>query len=98
MLSVSYSKEASNEDLIHDLIQKTHDNGGKFILLSAHLPYELASFADADALIACYNSRGMEMIPTGESNRPKYGANIPAAIYAIFGGSDITGTLPVSIN
>ena len=98
MLSVSYSKEASNEDLIHDLIQKTHDNGGKFILLSAHLPYELSSFADADALIACYNSRGMEMIPTGESNRPKYGANIPAAIYAIFGGSDITGTLPVSIN
>ena len=98
MLSVSYSKEASNEDLIHDLIHKTHDNGGKFILLSAHLPYELASFADADALIACYNSRGMEMIPTGESNRPKYGANIPAAIYAIFGGSDITGTLPVSIN
>ena len=98
MLSVSYSKEASNEDLIHDLIQKTHDNGGKFILLSAHLPYELASFADADALIACYNSRGMEMIPTGESNKPKYGANIPAAIYAIFGGSDITGTLPVSIN
>lgn len=98
MLSVSYSKEASNEDLIHDLIQKTHDNGGKFILLSAHLPYELSSFADADALIACYNSRGMEMIPTGESNRPKYGANIPAAIYALFGGSDITGTLPVSIN
>ena len=98
MLSVSYSKEASNEDLIHDLIQKTHDNGGKFILLSAHLPYELSSFTDADALIACYNSRGMEMIPTGESNRPKYGANIPAAIYAIFGGSDITGTLPVSIN
>lgn len=98
LLSVSYSKEASNEDLIHDLIQKTHDNGGKFILLSAHLPYELASFADADALIACYNSRGMDMIPTGESNRPKYGANIPAAIYAIFGGSDITGTLPVSIN
>lgn len=98
MLSVSYSKEASNEDLIHDLIQKTHDNGGKFILLSAHLPYELASFSDADALIACYNSRGMDMIPTGESNRPKYGANIPAAIYAIFGGSDITGTLPVSIN
>ncbi|WP_248405511.1 glycoside hydrolase family 3 protein [Butyrivibrio fibrisolvens] len=98
MLSVSYSKEASNEDLIHDLIQKTHDNGGKFILLSAHLPYELSSFTDADALIACYNSRGMDMVPTGESNRPKYGANIPAAIYAIFGGSDITGTLPVSIN
>ncbi len=98
MLSVSYSKEASNEDLIHDLIQKTHDNGGKFILLSAQLPYELSSFTDADALIACYNSRGMDMAPTGESNRPKYGANIPAAIYAIFGGSDITGTLPVSIN
>ncbi|SEQ14778.1 glycoside hydrolase family 3 protein [Butyrivibrio sp. TB] len=98
MLSVSYSKEASNEDLVHELIAKTHDNGGKFILLSAHLPYELSSFTDADALIACYNSRGMEMIPTGESNRPKYGANIPAAIYAIFGGSDITGTLPVSIN
>ncbi|WP_155243655.1 glycoside hydrolase family 3 protein [Butyrivibrio fibrisolvens] len=98
MLSVSYSKEASNEDLIHELIAKTHDNGGKFILLSAHLPYELSSFTDADALIACYNSRGMDMVPTGESNRPKYGANIPAAIYAIFGGSDITGTLPVSIN
>lgn len=98
MLSVSYSKEASNEDFIHELIAKTHDNGGKFILLSAHLPYELSSFADADALIACYNSRGIEMIPTGESNRPKYGANIPAAIYALFGGSDITGTLPVSIN
>ena len=98
MLSVSYSKEASNEDLVHELIAKTHDNGGKFILLSAHLPYELSSFADADALIACYNSRGMDMVPTGESNRPKYGANIPAAIYAIFGGSDITGTLPVSIN
>ncbi len=97
MLSVSYSKEASNEDLVHELIAKTHDNGGKFILLSAHLPYELSSFTDADALIACYNSRGMDMVPTGESNRPKYGANIPAAIYAIFGGNDITGTLPVSI-
>ena len=96
MLSATYSGTVSNVDLTHNLITKTHENGGKFIVLSTQLPYDLATYADADGLVACYNSRGMAQIPTGQPGQLKYGPNIPAAIYAIFGGSQITGSLPVT--
>lgn len=97
MITATYSAEVSNADVIHYLIAKTHEKGGKFIVLSSQLPYDMASFPEADALIACYNSRGMDQIPTGQPGQLKYGANIPAAVYAIFGGSDVTGKLPISL-
>lgn len=72
------------------------EGSGKFIVLSTQLPYDLATYADADGLVACYNSRGMAQIPTGQLGQLKYGPNIPAAVYAIFGGSQATGSLPVT--
>ncbi len=80
------------------LIKRAHEEGKKVVVLSAQLPYDAARYGSADAILCCYNARGMSEIPgdiTGET--PQYGPNIPAAIHAVFGGSDITGRLPVSI-
>ena len=97
MISAIYSAEISNADLVHSLIKKIHDKGGKFIFLSAQLPYDMAQFTEADALLACYSAKGMPEIPTGAPNTKQYGANIPAALYAIFGGYNPRGTLPVKL-
>ncbi len=97
MISAIYSAEISNADLVHSLIKKTHDNGGKFVFLSAQLPYDMAQFTEADSLVACYSAKGMPEIPTGAPNTKQYGANLPAALYAIFGGYNPRGTLPVKL-
>ncbi len=96
-ITATSSATVTGADTILYMIAKTHTNGGKFILLSSQLPYDTALFTDADGIVACYNTRGMDQIPTGLPGQTKYGPGIPAAIYAIFGGSPMTGTLPVTI-
>lgn len=79
------------------LMKATKDKGKKFILISAQLPYDIAAFQDADAILACYGARGMAVVPDGDYDElPQYGPNIPAAIYAAFSG-EYLGVLPVNI-
>lgn len=102
VIAVSVVKNASglrssNAALIERLIEYVHGYGGRFAVLSAHLPYDAARFPDADAVMLCYSSKGMTESPFGQ-NGPmnEYGPNIPCAIYMMFAGSP-TAALPVNI-
>ncbi|MCR4907227.1 MAG: penicillin binding protein PBP4B [Lachnospiraceae bacterium] len=91
-------EEGWRSALYDRLIKKAHKEDKKVIILSAQLPYDAARYRKADAVLCCYNAKGMPEIPTDYSgDMPQYGPNIPAAIYAAFGGCDITGRLPVNI-
>ena len=71
----------------------------KSIILSANLPYDVARFIDADALVLCYGPRVMNVDPTLTTGQIiQYGPNIPAAISQMFSGEDYEGRLPIQIN
>ena len=97
MISANYSAGFENQTLANELAAKLHEKGGKFILLSAQLPYDVTMCPAADGIVACYCAKGMTQMPTGNPNTKQYGANIPAAIYTLFGGSEPKGKLPVTI-
>ena len=90
-VSALYQKEALNPEtevgavsaFLDHLLQETHEQGKTFVLLSAQLPYDVARYTQADAIVACYNAKKMPMLP--------------AALYTILGGSKATGKLPVNI-
>ena len=78
-----------------------HSAGTKFVLLSDNLPVDAARFQDADAIVCAYLSAGFGIDPTarisGFENVGAFNANVPAALYAIFGAADMPGKLPISI-
>ena len=82
-------------------LDEAHEAGAKFILLSANLPVDAARFQEADAIVCAYQSSGVGVDPTertkGSENVGAFNANIPAAIRAIFGASDLPGKLPIDI-
>ena len=81
------------------LINAVHADGGKFVLISAHLPYDAARFQAADAILLCWSDKGMSEDPSAKENgAAQYGPNIPAAVYlALSDKESPQGTLPVSI-
>lgn len=82
----------------NNLIEYAHSNGKKVVLISIQLPYDLASYKDADALIAAYNCKGMNVKPNEYIGETKsYGPNMAVAITACFGAFKVQGKLPVSI-
>lgn len=90
---------SSKAQLIDSLISYVHSKGNRFILLSAHLPYDAARFTSADAVMLAYSSKSMNEDPrVTEGTVSQYGPNIPAAIYMAFSASDApTAHLPVNI-
>ena len=80
-----------------DLIELAHKNGKKVVYLSANLPYDVARFDDADAIVAAYNADGMGEMPVDGQENSAYGVNYPAALMTILGGNSPTGKLPVDI-
>ena len=80
------------------LLAAAHENGGRFVLISAQLPYDTARYPDADAVLACYNARGMTQTPPDDGTAwGQYGPNLPACLYAAFGGCTPSGRLPVDV-
>ena len=80
------------------MTELAHSFGKPVIVISAVLPYDLAAYTSADALIAAYSSKKMPVIHeeyNGELSA--YGPNYPAAIMMIFGDFEPSGTLPVDI-
>lgn len=75
--------------------------GAKFVLLSDNLPVDAARFQDADAIVCAYLSAGGGVDPTartsGSENVGAFNANVPAALFAIFGAADMPGKLPINI-
>ena len=86
---------------IRRAIDKAHEAGAKFILISDNLPYDAARYQDADAIILAYMGSGLDMDPSarkdGSANMMAYNANVVAAIETVFGENTATGTLPVNI-
>ncbi len=75
-----------------------HKNGGSFTLISACLPYDVAAYQDADAILVTYGYKSITEIPQDKADEaPDYGPNLPAAIEAVFGGYTPSGCLPLEI-
>ena len=91
--------EKPNEAVYLDELEKAvHKKGGKFILLSAQLPYDTARYQKADAIVVCYLASGMRELPGDFApDLRQYGPNVPAAIFSILGGCKMQGKLPVDI-
>ena len=80
-----------------DLIELAHKNNKKVILISANIPYDIARFSEADAILATYCANGMDALPVEGEESLAYGENYPAALITIFGGNSPTGKLPVDV-
>ena len=84
---------------LDEMICACHNAGGKFILISAHLPYDAARFGAADAILVCWSDKGMSEDPRrAGGDITQYGPNIPAAVYlALSPDESPSGRLPVDI-
>ena len=89
--------EGASKAFLDAVIDAAHERGGKVLVISSYLPYDLAGYEKADALMACYLADGVKQVPEGEYPVPRYGPNLVAAFYEAFGGDAPTGKLPVRI-
>ena len=80
-----------------DLIELAHANGKKVVFLSANVPYDVARFQSADAIVAAYCAEGMNVLPVEDQENPAYGVNYPAALITILGGNSPVGKMPVDV-
>ena len=85
--------------VIDELIAKTHEQGSKFILMSASLPYDVARFQEADAIVVVYGARSINQDPREDKEPMKrYGPNMAAGLYLMLQGDESPqGMLPVNI-
>lgn len=92
--------DSAQRQAVKKAISDAHKAGAKFVQLSDNLPYDVACYTDADAQVLAYMSSGTGVDPTdraGGSDAPAYNANFVAAMDAIFGAYNPTGTLPVEV-
>ncbi|MCR5625570.1 MAG: hypothetical protein K6G11_10135, partial [Lachnospiraceae bacterium] len=74
-----------NSAKVSDMIDYAHSLGSKVIYVSYSLPYDVARFQSADAILIAYSTRAMTEIPDFSSGEVvQYGPCVPAAIYKIF--------------
>ena len=87
---------AKMADVLADTI---HENGGKFIVMSVNLPYDVARFEKADAIMLTYQARTMREDPGDKVKEiQQYGPNMPAALYMMFSKDDApVAKLPINI-
>ena len=89
---------SSQFSLIKHLIENLQNEEKKVVLISAELPYDIAPFSQADAILAAYGAFEMKKVPSETAkNNIGYGPNIPVAIASIFGAANPNGRLPVDI-
>ena len=97
-LDTSDAENGTQTLFIEQMTELAHSYGKPVIVISAALPYDLAAYTSADALIAAYSSKKMSVIPeeyNGEMTA--YGPNYPTAVMMIFGAFEPSGRLPVDI-
>lgn len=94
-------KENPQNIALWSAIEDTHKAGGKFILISENLPFDAATYNDADAIVLAYLGSGLGIDPTrdAESSQgmPARNANVVAAIETVFGANSPKGHLPVNV-
>ncbi len=101
-MSEMYSERALKNDtakMADTLADTIHENGGKFIVMSVNLPYYVARFEKADAIMLTYQARTMKEDPGDKVKEiQQYGPNMPAALYMMFSKDDApVAKLPINI-
>ena len=100
-LGSSDDLKGQDADKVDAIIKSVHANNAKAVYISCRLPYDVARFQEADAILAVYLHKGMKAIPDyTKSENEEYGANVPAGIYEVFDTSTNggpKGKLPVNI-
>lgn len=101
-MSEIYGANALKNDtakMADTLADTIHENGGKFIVMSVSLPYDVARFEKADAIMIAYLARSMPVDPGDKTTEiTQYGPNMPVALYMMFSADDApTAKLPVNI-
>ena len=108
VIAFSYTADSSVLDkrnkqvvALQNAITRTHEAGGKFILVSENLPYDAAVYQDADAIVLAYMGAGLNVDPTrekvSETGMSAGNANVVAAIETIYGVNTPKGHLPVNV-
>ena len=87
------SQSTEQNPLLCEVIRQVHKSkDGHVALLSLNLPYDAASYEDADAILCAYNPYGSAH--DAEGNGP-FNLNVAVALCTAFGQSVPQGTLPV---
>ncbi len=74
------------------------ENGKKNIVISAFMPYDVAVYNNADAILICYCAKGMSKEAFASiGNKKAYGVNIVVAVECVLGGLTPNGKLPIDI-
>ena len=88
------TEEGSEGAVLDEIIEAAHEQGTKVVLISAYLPYDVARFQSADAILISFGSTPMNELPQEGFS---YMVNLPAAICAVFGEYEPGGRLPIDI-
>lgn len=93
-----FANSGSQFGFVNQVIKNQHKNGKKVVLVSAELPYDIAAYSDADAIVACYGAYEMKVVPTVDAKKNQgYGPNMIVALASVFGAAKADGKLPVDI-
>ncbi|MCR5522734.1 MAG: glycoside hydrolase family 3 protein [Clostridia bacterium] len=89
---------AGNQNAVISAVIAVRKEAGKpTAVLSCNLPYDVAAYTDANALMLAYNGKAMTVAPDAADAVPNYGINISSGICAAFGEFNPGGKLPVNI-
>ena len=83
--------------VINRVIRQLHRDGKTAVVISAQLPYDVACYPEADALLVSYCSGPMTTVPNASGAGSAWVPNLPAAICAAFGVGEPAGSLPVDV-
>ena len=99
--SLYKSKDLSDPifEWINEIINYVHNIWNKVIIMSTQLPYDVAKFKDADAIVLTYLANWIRFnLEEYEKELPKYWPNVIAGIYQLFSRTtNMNGVLPVDI-
>ena len=98
-ISFDTVKVGEQYGVVYEICDDIHNRDGKFIVMSVNLPYDVARFQKADAIMLVYLAVSMPVDPEDKTKEmQKYGANMPVALYMMFSNEDApTAKLPVNI-
>ena len=89
---------SAKDAFLRAALKSAHQNGSRFTLISAFLPYDAAAWQDADAILLTYGCRSATEIPRDQAGEiPDYGPGLPAAVRAAFGAFIPSGHLPLDL-
>ena len=84
-------------EVVNQVIDDLHAAGKKAVVISCQLPYDVACYPGADALLLSFGSGTMRTVPAESGAGSAWVPDLPAAICAAFGAVQPEGYLPVNL-